>query len=188
MSGWRDKVKQARLPETIVPIVLRGDLGAEHEKLVEDLEQARERRTGSLAGSGTRPIEARLREIEDQVRDSVVEFRLRALPRSKRPGDDRPTWRDLAEAHPPRVDDGVMDARDRLAGGINRDTFPEPMVRASIIEPDDITDDDWADIMASLTDGQFDQLVNACWSLNRGEVDIPFWSGGSKATETSGPA
>lgn len=190
--GWRDKVKQAKLPEDTVKLVLRGDLAPEHERLVAEIEQARERGATSLAGKGTAALEKRLRQIEAESADSVVEFQLRALPRAKRPGDDRPTWRDLTEAHPPRVTDGVMEARDRLAGGINYLTFPEAMVRACIVaidgDSDPVTDADWQSLLGGITDRQYDDLVNTCWGLNQGAVDVPFWSGGSKQTATSEPA
>ncbi len=186
MSNWRDKVKAARLPQARVKLVLRGDLAAEHERLVDEIEQARERGASSLAGKGTAALEEQLRAIEAEMQDSVVVFLLRALPRAKRPGDNRPTWLELTTQHPPRISDGAMDPRDRLAGGVNSETFPEPLVRASIIEPDDITDDDWPDLVGSLTQKQFDDLVDTAWNLNRGEVDIPFWSGGSRPTPTSG--
>ncbi len=190
MSSWRDKVKTARLPEDTVRLVLRGDLAVEHERLVDEIEKARERGSTSLAGKGTATLEERLREIEAESADSMVVLGLRALPKAKRPGDDRPTWRELTGQHPPRVTDGMMEPRDRLAGGMNADTFPEPMVRACIVAIDgddpELDDAAWAELMAAITAGQFDELVNSAWNLNQGRVDIPFWSGGSKPTGTSG--
>ena len=187
--SWRDKVKNARLPETTVKLVLRGDLQAEHERLVDEIEKARERKTDSLAGKGTAALEEKLRQIEADAAGSVVEFRLRALPRSKRAGDVRPTWQELAEAHPPRIADGMMDARDRLMGGHNAETFPEPLARASVIAVDGddstLSEADWAELMGAVTDRQFDELVTAAWHLNQGSVDVPFWSGGSKPTAGS---
>ena len=190
MSNWRDKVKTARLPEKTVPLVMRGDLAAEHERLVDEIEKARERGASSLAGAGTAALEEQLRAVEAEMGDSVVAFQLRALPKMKRAGDDRPTWRELNEQHPPRVTDGVIDPRDRLAGGVNADEFPEPMVRASIVavdgdESDLMSDADWADLMGAITDRQFDELVSSAWELNRGLVDVPFWSAASKPTATS---
>jgi hypothetical protein len=186
MSNWRDKVKTARLPERVVPLVMRGDLAVEHERLVDEIEKAKARGASSLAGAGTAELKEQLRAIEAEMQDSIVAFRLRALPRSKRPDDGRPTWSELGEQHPPRVSDGVMDARDRIAGGINADTFPEPLVKASVVEPDDITEADWPGLLAGLTQGQFDSLVNVAWELNRGEVDVPFWSDDSRRTGTTG--
>lgn len=186
MSNWRDKVKQARLPETTVPIVTRGDLAAEHEALTRDLKQARKQKANSLAGAGTGALEARLQAIEEEMRDSVVEFRLRALPRAKRPGDERPSWRELKEQHPAREKDGEIVRSDLLAGGVNVATIAEPLVRVSVVDPDDMTDDDWTDLLAALTERQFDDLVRAAWDLNEGRVDIPFSSAGSETIQSSG--
>lgn len=189
--SWRDKVKAARLPEATVKLVLRGDLQAEHERLVDEIQKAAEQPRTSLASKGTKALEERLRAIEAEAAESVVEVRLRALPRAARAGDTRPTWRELTEAHPPRVEDGMMNARDRLMGGQNADTFPEPFARACIIaldgEEDHMGDGEWADLMGAITDRQFDELVTAAWSLNQGSVDVPFWPGASKPTRTSAP-
>jgi len=190
--GWREKVKNARLPEDTVKLVTLGDLQAEHERLVDEIEKAKDSKAGSLAGSGTAALEERLREIEADVADSVIEFRMRSLPREKRSGDDRPTWRELTEAHPPRTEDGMMDPRDRLAGGLNAETFSEPLVRASVIavdgEEDELSDADWIQLMGSITDRQYDELVSCAWGLNQGSVTVPFWSPASKPTRGSGPA
>ncbi len=174
MSDWRDKLKAAKLPEKMVPIVMRGDLAAEHERLTAELEKARTAKANSIAGTGTGELEEQLHRVEEQMRDSVVEFRLRALPRTKRPGDPRPSWTELKAQHPPREKDGEMLIDDRLAGGVNAEAVAEPLARISIVEPDDITDADWAALMASLTDRQFDDLVKAAWDLNQGRIDIPF--------------
>jgi hypothetical protein len=188
MSDWRDKIKQARLPEVTVPIVTRGDLAAEHEAAVDALEKARATKASSLAGSGTGALEERIREIEAESRDSVIEFRLRALPRTKRPGDDRVSWTELTAQHPPREKDGEMVLEDRLAGGVNVLSIAEPLVRVSVVEPSDMTDADFDDLLPALTGRQFDELVKAAWDLNQGRVDIPFWSGGSEMTLTSAGA
>jgi hypothetical protein len=184
-TDWRDKLRQARLPETVVQIVLRGDLAAEHEQLTRELADIKSRPAASLAGTGAGPIEDRLAAIADEMRDSVLAFTLRALPRSKRPGDRRPSWRELREQHPPREKNGEMLREDIIAGFVNAGDFPEPLVKASVVDPE-LSDDDWAELMPNISDGQFDELVNAAWTLNRGKVDIPFSSAGSATMPTSG--
>lgn len=182
-THWRDKIKAARLPETVVPVVLRADLAAERETLQRQLEEARERRGNSLAGSGTAELEERIRAITEEMRDSIVEFRLRALPRSRRPGDHRPSFAELKAQHPPREADGEMNRADMMAGFINSETFPDPLVRHSIVDPP-LTEEDWEQL--ELSQGQFDELVTAAWVLNAGKVDIPFSSAGSDPIRSSG--
>jgi hypothetical protein len=184
-NDWRDKLKQARLPEAVVEIVLRGDLAVEHEQLTRELEDIKSRPATSLAGSGAGPIEERLFQLATEMRESVLAFTLRALPRSKRPGDRRPSWRELREQYPPREKNGEVLREDIMAGFVNAAEFPEPLVKASVVDPE-LTDADWAELMPSITDGQFDELVNAAWSLNRGKVDIPFSSAVSVTIPNSG--
>lgn len=185
MTDWRDKIKQARLPEAVVPIVLRGDLAAEHEQVSHELEEAKARGATSLAGSGTAPLRERLRDIEAEMKDSVVDFRLRALPRGKRPGDARPSWPQLAAEHPAREKpDGTIVVIDYQAGGINQLTHPEALVRVSVVEPE-LTAGDWDDVLAAMTQRQFDELVTTAWRLNQARVDIPFSSDASATPRTS---
>jgi len=176
MSEFRDLLKQAKLPERTVPICLRGDLVAVHEGLERELELAQQDQASSLAGSGAGVLADRIRDLEQEMRVATYRFVLRAMPRA--------AWRELVNAHPPRENDQgeVIDA-DRLAG-VNQDTFPEAMVRASVIDPapDEI---DWDDLLGKLTDRQFDQLVLAGWDLNQGKVDIPFSRAASRALKDS---
>jgi hypothetical protein len=118
-TNWRDKLKQARLPEAVVEIVLRGDLAVEHEQLTRELEDIKSRPATSLAGSGAGPVEERLFELANEMRESVLAFTLRALPRSKRPGDRRPSWRELREQYPPREKNGEVLREDIMAGFVN---------------------------------------------------------------------
>lgn len=180
---WREKLKAARLPEAVVPIVLRADLAAERDQLRRQLDEAKARKGDSLAGSGTAHLEDRLRALGDEMRESVMEFRLRALPRSKRAGDRRPSFAELKALHPPREKDGEMIREDIMAGFVNAETFPDPLVRHCIVDPP-LSDEDWDNL--ELSQGQFDELVSAAWNLNQGRVDIPFSSAASATTSTSG--
>lgn len=181
-QSWREKLKAARLPEAVVPIVMRGDLAAERERLQRQVDEAKARKADSLAGAGTADLEERLREVADEMRESVVEFRLRALPRTKRPGDSRASFAELKAAHPPRETNGEMIREDIMAGFVNAETFPDPLVKASIVDPP-LTDEDWDNL--DISQGQFDELVTAAWTLNQGRVDIPFSSAASATTSTS---
>jgi hypothetical protein len=169
-----------------VPICLRGDLVAE----VEDFER---QLAVVVAGPddgrmvGTKLSEKRLAEaitaLEEQMRESTVVFRLRALTPAR--------WAALTAEHPPRKgEDGNVDDRDYI--GVNKDTFFPELVRQSVVAP--VLDDaDWAILFGEvepgpadgedtdsgagghgLTDGQFDALCGAAWALNKRTVDVPF--------------
>lgn len=185
MTDWRDKIKAARLPEATVPIVTRGDLVAEHESITRELEKAEALKANSLAGTGGGALKERLLALEAEMHDSVLEVRLRALPRAKRAGETRPTWAEFKAQYPPREKDGEILMADRIAGGVNVEAIAEPLVKISVVEPDDMTEADWSDLLAAISDRQFDDLVNAAWRINEGKVDIPFSSAASETTLTS---
>lgn len=164
MKDFKALLREAKLPEETVPICLRGDLVAEFERLERDLEEAQKRTVDSLAGNGARPIAQRMEEIREQMAESTVTFRLRALASE--------AWYDLTEAHPPRVDgDGVVLKRDRL--GVNTETFFPALLRKCVIEPA-LDDEDWAALPTALTAKQRRNLNTAAWNLNQEDVDIPF--------------
>jgi hypothetical protein len=185
MSDWRDKIKAARLPEATVAIVTRSDLVAEHESITRQLVKAGAMKATSLAGTGSSPLKERLLELEAEMVDSILELRLRALPRVKRPGDTRPTWAEFKAQFPPREKDGEILRADLVAGSLNVEAIAEPLAKISVVEPDDMTEEDWADFLPGLSEKQFDDIVSTAWALNESRIDIPFSSAGSETTPTS---
>lgn len=82
----------------------------------------------------------------------------------------RRVWRGLKEKHPPRTGDDI-DAEvakgDRLAG-VNTDGVEDDLVQASLVDPEFKTRadfDDWAD---TLSEGEWQTLVNRAWELANG--------------------
>jgi hypothetical protein len=181
MSNFKQKLKAARLPEDSVPVCLRGDLAADFEATERELKRMQEQKSDSLE-EGVGPIIDRLDAIRAEMLEHTEDFRIRALP--------KPAFRALVADHPPRraaKDDGSegeLDALD-VQFGLNRDTFFEALLRASVISPE-LDEDDWTALFAVLTDRQFGDLTDAAWFLNRGEIDVPFSRAASRAKRTSG--
>jgi hypothetical protein len=162
----------AKLPEQVVPLCLRGDLAAEVERLDAELELLQRAPGTSLAGNGSGALVEQIEALQEQMREHTYPVRLRALP--------RPEWNALRALHPPRVgDDGETLLEDRMSG-VNRDSFFEPAIQASIIDPE-ISAADWEQLNATITDAQFQDLVSAVWTLNQGKVDVPFSRAVSRA-------
>lgn len=154
----------AKLPERTVMICLRGDLAAEHEHAERELEQAAKTAADSLAGSGVGQIVERIEALEAEMREHSYEFRLRALK--------RPDWRALVDQHPPRKDDdGLVVPTDRI--GVNAETFYDAILRACLVDPE-LDDGEFAQLLDSVTDRQYDELTDVAWGLNRRDVDVPF--------------
>ena len=179
MTEFKTLLTAARLPERTVPICLRGDLVAEFEGLERQLDEALRVPSNSAEGDGAGPIAERMEHLRKEMREHTYQFRLRAMT--------RPRWHEFIGEHPPRKaeDSDEIDARDRLRG-VNIETFFPALVRESVVDP--VLDPaEWTLLLdQALTDRQFDELANAAWALNRGEVDIPFSPVASRMTRDTG--
>jgi hypothetical protein len=172
MKNFKAMLAGARLPERTVEVCLRGDLVAAHEDAERELKQAEKKATDSLAGNGTAEIIERIEGLEEQMREHVVVFTLRALP--------RPAWRALLADHPPRRDDKNEIVSEDSGLELDVSTFYDDLIRRSVVDPE-LDEADWAALADVLTDRQFGDLAGAAWLLNRGEVDVPFSLAASRA-------
>lgn len=171
--SFKDKLAKAALPTRTIDVCLNGDLVAEFEMVEKELEAAESRPADSLAGSGTSELVERLDALEAQMRESVETFTLRALPHRHRPGDDRPTWNELEQRHPPRRNDMNEIIEDDKGPGFNTETFYDELIRHCTVTPE-MDQGDWTTLLGALSEGQFAQLSLAASVVNRGGVDIPF--------------
>lgn len=183
-------LKAAKLPEDSVPVCLRGDLQAEFEQAERELAEAERQPKDSLAGNGSRAIAERIEALRQEMREHTVEFRFRALPRHE--------WKALRDRHPPRrKEDGSADERDMYVG-VNMDTIFDELIRSCLVDPQ-LDEEDWRLLLGDseeerqrretdgepiedgkLTDRQWNQLADCAWTLNRGEVSVPFSRAASK--------
>lgn len=160
MSSFKDRLKQARLPEDVVPVCLRGDLVADFESAERALKEAK----GSDSMEDERPVlQDRLEALRAEMLDNTEDFRLRAVP--------RPAFRALVAAHPPRRDGDEVNKADAQLG-VNVDTFFAELLKVSVVSPE-LDEEDWAALLDKLTDRQYGDLTDAAWFLNRGEVNVP---------------
>lgn len=195
MSTFKQKLKAARLPERSIPVCLRGDLTADFEAAERDLKAAQESKSDSLE-DGVGPILDRIDALREEMREHTEEFRLRAMT--------GPAFHALKAEFPPRrEDDGTPDMGDAQLG-FNRETYFDALLKACTISPDmgidipaylealvagdhpALPDGDWPELLEVLTDRQYQDLTDAAWLLNRGEVSIPFSQAASLAKRTSG--
>lgn len=153
-----DILGQIRLPERVYNLCVRADLRAEWEQAEAEVEQAEAESRTSLAGSSAagRKAAKRVQELEREMAESTIPVRLRAL-----------TYKglsDLLAKHPPR--------EDKEEGGWNGDTFPVALLAACAVEPA-MSEDQAGQLVDRLTNGQWDDLFNICWALNRSSTDVP---------------
>jgi hypothetical protein len=172
-----DLIRGGKLPEKSFPVCVDPDLVAEHEDLVAQRESKKSANAGSLAGGATTDLDEQISEVRKRMEAVTVVLRLRALGRRK--------WRDLKDEHPPRKDDenGIL-IEDVLAR-VNTETFFEPLVHMSIVEPE--LDEDTVQVLIDekLTDGQWNDLTTICWNLNETSISVPFSSAASTNRRTT---
>lgn len=176
-ADYKAMRKAARLPERTVPICFRGDLIADFEALERQLEEAQKASADSL-DTGTGELLERMDAIQAEMRENTYPVRLRAM--------DFRFYNALVAKHPPRRDDDGAVLEDDSHLRVNTETFWEPLLRASIVDPELPTHDDWEDFVAGITDYQYNELAVAALNLNRGKVDVPFSLAASSMKRTSG--
>jgi hypothetical protein len=163
----------AKLPERTVPVCLRGDLVAEHEAADRELEALAEKPVTKFGGDGRGELQARIRDLEEQMRGATYDFRFRALTRRG--------WHAFVAEFPPRPDN----ERD-AAIGVNTETFFDALIRKCLVDPA-LDDEAWFRLNENLTDRQYDTLSDAAWGLNRRDVDVPFSPAAWRQNGTSEP-
>lgn len=167
-------IREAKLPERVVPLCLRLDLAHAYEQLSARLGVIKAKYKDSLGlGDGSdedaESITGQMRSLEEEMRAATVDFTLRAL--------SRPAFRALLAEHPPRKDDdGQMLAQDWM--GVNTATFYGVLIRRATVTPE-LDEQTWTLLLdEKLTDRQYNDLAEAAWDICREKVDLPFLSAG----------
>lgn len=203
MSDIKALLAGAKLPERTIEVCLHADLAAQYEELDRQRAAAEEAPQDNRLTSKApaRQIAEQMADLRQDMLDSTVTFRLRALSRHR--------FQALVDRHPPRRGgDGAALPEDSM--GINSATFFDDLIRASVVEPA-LDDDDWANLLGvqrdhdgtctlndpnadnpacacrdgALTSRQFDNLGQAAWGLNRRDVSIPFSPAASRLLQHS---
>ncbi|MFN2636911.1 MAG: hypothetical protein ABR585_07795 [Gemmatimonadaceae bacterium] len=158
MASIDDILGQIRLPERIYELCIRADLRAEWEQAEKALAAAEEESRNSLAGLSAAGKAAlkRVRELEAEMTEHTIPIMLRALPHK--------ALSDLQAAHPPR------EGKDQ--GSWNVETFGVGLLAASAVDPA-MSEEQAGQLVDRLTFGQWDDLFNTMWALNRSAVDVP---------------
>lgn len=128
---------------------------------VDEYHRIEERRKNptSLAGLSGED-RARLDELAALIAAETMTFRLRALGRR--------SFQKLLDEHPPREGKN----RDQVLG-FDEDAATAALIRRCMVEPD-LSDKALDELLdEDLVDGQYQELSDAVWTLNRRSVQIP---------------
>lgn len=173
--------------EFCTDLQLRGDWETAQAELI----AAQSSRSQRLVDGNLAEAAAKVTDLETQMAESVLLFRLRAVPRKQ--------WQETVAAHPPR-DDNDSDQ----SMGVNISTFfdallgqsPDPAkglestivavtykVSGAVEDFDPATD--WQQLADDMTDGQYGEFATKVFELNRQSVARPFSVAASRATVAS---
>lgn len=194
MKDIKTLLAEAKLPERTIALCLRGDLVAEHEAADRALAAALDK-PGAGKEDGTAHLVEAVERIQEEMRDSIIEFRFRAVT--------KPRFRALMAAYPPRRTESDDPDPGDAQVGFNRDTYWNALLKVSTVQPDMgidaeayftdllagkepvLPDGDWPELLDKLTDRQYGDLTDAAWYVNRSEVSVPFSRAALRARRTS---
>lgn len=156
---------------------------ADWETANDALLEARTRRGERWASTDVSELAAKVTELEAQMEQSVLLFRLRAVPRKQ--------WQEAVSANPPRDDnDGDQSM------GVNVSTFFDALLETvgtivsvtekssgKIIDFDPVAH--WKPLADEMTDGQYGEFAQKVFELNRGVTARPFSPTASRETSAS---
>lgn len=156
-----DIIATAKPRTSTVVLYLAGDLAARIDSLQSQLASLGPWAPGSMADvDPSLAIVAELRELQDQVRDSAVEFTLQALTDTE--------WSALLLQHPARHAEELF----------NPDTLFPALIAACCVEPV-MSLSDYEALGKVINKGQRESLEAAAWRVNNEATTVPFSLGAS---------
>jgi hypothetical protein len=162
--------KRASLPTRTVSLCLAGELVEEHAQL--ELQLAELGPATSLAGgTDKRDLAEQILAVEEQMRESTVDFRLRALGAK--------VWTLFWGSMPTR---GEKESDDSWGERIF--PFYADMVSRCCVEPR-MTIDQVTELADLLHSRAWNNLIGGCLGLNMGEIDLPNSAAASALIATS---
>jgi hypothetical protein len=171
MTDFADVRKKASLPTRTVSLCLAGELLDQLEQLEQEFADAPAKPANLGEVSPRRVIAEKIAALQDEMRESTVDFHLRALPAR--------VWALFWGQLPTRKDDETDEAWD---GRIF--PFYADLVSRTCVDPV-MTVDEVGELCDVLHGMAWVRLLNECQKLNAGEVDIPNSAAASELTEIS---
>lgn len=160
MTSLDDALAKAQPRTQTVSLCLRGDLIAEHERAVGELERAviaSELNEDDVSEEHLLALAGTIQQIEADMRDATVDFVLANIGRAR--------WTALLAEHPP-TDEQRQQFGRRFDH--NPDKFPHAAIAACCTSPDGVTVEQVHQLEEVLSAGQWQALWSACFQVNMG--------------------
>ncbi|TYB69743.1 hypothetical protein FXF51_06155 [Nonomuraea sp. PA05] len=171
MASIDDLLGQMRLPERTFNLCTRADLQGEWEQAEQTLARAELQARDSLVGNSAevRELASRVQDLEAEMAAHTVAIKLRARTHKE--------WMDLLAKHPPR------EGNDN-DGAFNSATFGPALLAECAVDPV-MSEEQAGKLVDSMSTGQWNDLFNTLWGLNRSGVDVPKSRRASEALQSS---
>lgn len=170
MTDFDAVKKLASLPTRTVPLCLAGELVDEIENLERQLADAKPP-TSIGEASPKRVIGEQIEALREQMRESMVDFHLRAMGARK--------WTRFWAGLPARAENETTAAWDDRVF-----PFYADLVSRSCVDPE-MTVEQVEELVELINGSGWNQLALACIALNGGSVDIPNSAAASELTGNS---
>lgn len=170
--NFDDVRKLATLPTDTVALCLAGELVGEIAELERQLADARPA-TSVGEASPRRVIAERIAELQEQMRESTVDFRLRAFPSLE--------WSEFYAAMP-----ALAEGESLAAWAARIRPYQAELLSRSCVEPE-MTAEQATELGALVHATAWNRLIGACFDLNSHGVDIPNSDAASALIENSEP-
>jgi len=154
MTTAKELLSTARLRESTLRLVTRGDLLADHDAAVAELERLT--KPAVTLSDETAAAAERVRDLEALIEASTVTLRFRALSRT--------AYQALLTEHPGREGEEEV---------WNWQTFIPALISACLIDPA-MTVDEVIELLDLITEGQRDELFSAAYDVNQAVTRVPF--------------
>jgi hypothetical protein len=179
MSKLRNSLNKATFRYEDVTISLDGELAVERDALYKELGEVAQLPVHQMGPGPTAKVQESIDALEDRMREDLVTLRFRAL------STDR--WNGIIALNPPR-EDVPLDARKGY--NIVETTKAAAEAGGWVVDngkTEPVSADEWADLWANLSGGDFDRIWGAVTRLNEsnGWAGVDFLKKDSTKTPAS---
>lgn len=147
-----DVIAHVRPRTKTVRVCLRGDLAEQHERLEDELAEARRRDEQTNEPNQAPAIARQIAALEADIKEQSVDFTFQAIGKT--------AWSDLLAKHPPTK------AQKELRLDHNPETFSTAAIAASLVDPGDVTLEQVEQLAEHLSLGQWRRIWEACIAAN----------------------
>ena len=155
MSALRKKLDKASFRYEDVDVCLNGELAGQRDALLEKMAEPVEVRVGL---NPHREVQAELDAMVAEMREQLVTLRFRTLSFDK--------WNTLIAKHPPREGLPLDSRKGYNVVAVTKEAAQHSGWLVEGGEPESIAADEWAELWANMSGGDFDRIWGVITRLN----------------------